>query len=222
MMSRTRLAERILPYYTKGEEIFNMSSHILGGTLALVAMVLCIIRAAFHLNPWGVVASCLYGVSMICLYTMSSIYHGLRPGTAKKVFQIIDHCTIYFMIAGSYMPFVFCVIRPQSVVVCWIIFAVEWGLAILAAALTAVDLESTKRLSMLCYIGMGWTIVIFYKYLAAGLDPKGIFLLVTGGVLYTVGAVIFGLKRRYAHNVFHVFVVLGSIAHFFAIIFYVL
>lgn len=220
-MFRTKLAERTLPSYTKGEEIFNMVSHIVGGGLAVVALVLCIIMAAVHHNPWGVVASCIYGVTMIALYTMSSIYHGLRPGTAKKVFQIIDHCTIYFMIAGSYMPVVFCTIREQSLAVCWIIFGIEWAFVALATTLTAIDLEKTKIFSMLCYIGMGWTIVAFYKYLAA-LDMIGIALLVLGGILYTIGAVIYGFKKKYAHNIFHIFVVLGSIAHFFAIILYVL
>lgn len=221
-MFRTKLSDRILPEYSKGEEIFNMVSHIVGGGLSIIAMVLCIIVSALHHNPWGVVASCIYGVTMISLYTMSSIYHGLRPGTAKKVFQIIDHCTIYFMIAGSYMPFIFCTIREQSPVVCWIIFGIEWILVAIATTLTAIDLERTKKLSMICYIGMGWTIIFFYKYLAAGLAVPGIVLLVLGGILYTLGAVIYSFKRKYAHNIFHIFVVLGSIAHFFSVIIYVL
>lgn len=221
-MFRTKLSDRILPEYSKGEEIFNMVSHIVGGGLSIIAMVLCIIVSALHHNPWGIVASCIYGVTMISLYTMSSIYHGLRPGTAKKVFQIIDHCTIYFMIAGSYMPFIFCTIREQSPAVCWIIFGIEWILVAIATTLTAIDLERTKKLSMICYIGMGWTIIFFYKYLAAGLAVPGIVLLVLGGVLYTLGAVIYSFKRKYAHNIFHIFVVLGSIAHFFSVIIYVL
>lgn len=221
-MTRTKLADRVLPDYSKGEEIFNMVSHIVGGALSVAALVLCIIMAAVHHNPWGVVASCIYGITMISLYTMSSIYHGLRPGTAKKVFQIIDHCTIYFMIAGSYMPIIFCTIREVSAAVCWIIFGIEWTLVAIASALTAIDLESTKRLSMICYIGMGWTIIFFYKYLVSNIETMGLILLVAGGLLYTIGAVIYGFKRRYAHNIFHVFVVLGSIAHFFAIILYVL
>lgn len=221
-MFRTKLADRVLPDYSKGEEIFNMVSHIVGGAFSIVAMVLCIIVAALHHNPWGVVASCIYGVTMIALYTMSSIYHGLRAGTAKKVFQIIDHCTIYFMIAGSYMPFIFCAIREQSPVICWIIFGIEWTLVAIATTLTAIDIKKTKKLSMICYIGMGWTMVLFYKYLVQSLESTGILLLVLGGVLYTIGAIIYGFKRKYAHNIFHVFVVLGSIAHFFSIILYVL
>lgn len=221
-MTRTKLADRVLPQYSKGEEIFNMVSHIVGGALSIAAMVLCIIVAALHHDPWGVVSSCIYGVTMIALYTMSSIYHGLRPGTAKKVFQIIDHCTIYFMIAGSYMPFIFCTIREQNLAACWIIFGIEWALVAIATTLTAIDLEKTKKLSMLCYIGMGWAIIFFYKDLAAGLAKPGLILLVTAGVLYTLGAVIYSFKRKYAHNIFHVFVVLGSIAHFFSVILYVL
>ncbi len=221
-MFRTKLADRVLPAYTKGEEIFNMVSHIVGGGLSIIAMVLCIIVAALHHNPWGVVASCIYGVTMICLYTMSSIYHGLRPRTAKKVFQIIDHCTIYFMIAGSYMPYVFCTIREQNIWACWIIFAVEWILVAIATALTAIDLEKTKKMSMVCYIGMGWAVIFFYKDLAAGLDLPGLILLITAGILYTLGAVIYGFRKKYAHNIFHIFVVLGSIAHFFSVILYVL
>lgn len=221
-MQRIKLADRQLPAYTKGEEIFHMVSHIVGGAFSIFALVMCIIVAALHKNPWGVVASCIYGVTMLTLYTISSIYHGLKSGTDKKVLQVIDHCTIYFMIAGSYMPFIFCTIREESTFVCWLIFVIEWGLVALATTLTAIDLEKTKAFSMICYIGMGWTIILFYKYLFANLEPTGIFLLVLSGVLYTVGAVIFSFKRKYAHSIFHIFIVLGSISHFLSVIFYVL
>lgn len=111
-MKRIKLSERILPKYTKGEEIFNMTSHIVGAVLGVVALVLCIIFSAVHHNPYGVVASSIYGVTMITLYTMSSIYHGLKPdSTAKKVFQVLDHCSIFLLIAGSYTPFALCTLR---------------------------------------------------------------------------------------------------------------
>ena len=111
-MKRTKLDERILPTYTKGEEIFNMTSHIVGGVLGIVALVLCVIFAAVHHNPYGVVASSIFGVTMILLYTMSSIYHGLKPNSkAKKVFQVLDHCSIFLLIAGSYTPFALCTLR---------------------------------------------------------------------------------------------------------------
>ena len=114
-MKRTRLEDRKLPIYTKGEEIFNMTSHIVGGALGLVALVLCVIFAAIHHNAYGVVASSIFGVTMILLYTMSSIYHGLKPNTkAKKVFQVLDHCSIFLLIAGSYTPFSLCTLREYN------------------------------------------------------------------------------------------------------------
>ncbi len=221
-MMRTKLADRELPQYSKGEEIFNMVSHIVGGALSIIALVLCIVVAALHHNGYGVIASVIYGVTMISLYTMSSIYHGLHPCTGKKVMQIIDHCTIYFMIAGSYMPVVFCQIREKSTALCWIIFAIEWGLVAIATTLTAIDLKKYKVFSMICYIGMGWIIIFFIKLLIETISMAGIILFLIGGILYTIGAVIYGFKRKYAHCIFHIFVILGSIAHFFAIILYVL
>lgn len=114
-MKRIKLEDRVLPTYTKGEEIFNMTSHIVGGALGVVALVLCIIFSALHHNTYGVVSSSIYGATMILLYTMSSIYHGLRPNTkAKKVFQILDHCSIFLLIAGSYTPFTLCTLREAS------------------------------------------------------------------------------------------------------------
>ena len=114
-MKRTKLQDRILPTYTKGEEIFNMTSHIVGGALGIVALVLCIVFAAIHHNPYGVIASSIYGVTMIILYTMSSIYHGLSPKRkAKKVFQVLDHCSIFLLIAGSYTPFALCTLREYN------------------------------------------------------------------------------------------------------------
>lgn len=111
-MKRIKLSDRILPKYTKGEEIFNMTTHIVGGAMGIVALVLCIIFAAIHHNGYGVVASSIYGTTMILLYTMSSVYHGLKPNTtAKKVFQILDHCSIFLLIAGSYTPFALCTLR---------------------------------------------------------------------------------------------------------------
>ena len=111
-MERTKLDDRVLPNYTKGEEIFNMTSHIVGGAIGIVALVLCVVFAAIHHNPYGVVSSTIYGTTMIVLYTMSSIYHGLKPNRkAKKVFQVLDHCSIFLLIAGSYTPFALCTLR---------------------------------------------------------------------------------------------------------------
>ena len=133
-MDRIKLSDRILPTYSKGEEIFNMVSHIVGGALGVVALVLCVIFSALHHNVYGVVASSIYGTSLILLYTMSSIYHGLNPDTktrTKKIFQIFDHCSIFILIAGSYTPFSLCTLREYNSATGWTIFGVVWGLAIL-------------------------------------------------------------------------------------------
>ena len=114
-MQRIKLKDRVLPTYTKGEEIFNMTSHIVGAVLGVVATVLCIVFAAIKGNVYGIISGSIYGVTMIALYTMSSIYHGLSPKfTSKKVFQVLDHCSIFLLIAGSYTPFALCTIRQQD------------------------------------------------------------------------------------------------------------
>lgn len=223
-MKRTKLADRLLPNYTKGEEITNMISHILGGALGVIALVLCVVFSALHRNPWGVVGSAIYGASLILLYTTSSIYHGLRPGMGKKVFQVLDHCTIYFLIGGTYTPILFCSIRPVSPAWAWIIFSIVWGLAAMAAVFTAIDLKKYSKLSMICYIGMGWSILLAAKTAIQAIPTPGLLWLLFGGISYTVGAVFYGLgkKHKYVHSVFHFFVLLGSIMQFICIFFYVI
>lgn len=130
-MARTKLADRIIPTYSRGEEITNMVSHILGGTLGIVATVLCVIFAAINKNVYGVVSGSIFGFSLIMLYTMSSIYHGLKEGKAKKVFQVLDHCSIFLLIAGSYTPFCLCTLREYNTALGWTIFGIIWGFAIL-------------------------------------------------------------------------------------------
>ena len=223
-MTRTPLSLRPLPDYTRGEEIFNFVSHIVGGALGVVALILSVLRSAFVGDAWAVVGSAIYGASLITLYSMSSIYHALKPPAAKKVFQVLDHCTIYFLIAGTYTPILFSAIREFSPLWCWVIFGIEWGLTALAVTLTAIDLKKYSVLSMICYIGMGWCIIIATPTLLKAISPEGFWWLLAGGISYTVGAVFygFGKKCRYIHSVFHLFVVLGSILQFISIFFYVL
>lgn len=223
-MVRQKLADRVLPDYTKGEEIFNMVSHIVGGAAGIVALVLCVIFAALHKNVYGVVGSSIYGASMIILYTMSSIYHGLSSEKkAKKVFQVIDHCSIFLLIAGSYTPIALCTLREFDPVTAWIIFGTVWGAAILGITLNAIDIKAFSLFSAFCYILMGWAIVFAYKALPYLIENGGMWLLVSGGISYTIGAVFYYLfkKRRYMHSVFHLFVVAGSVLQMFYIMFYV-
>lgn len=221
---RTKLRDRQLPSYTKGEEIFNMVSHIVGGSIGIAATVLLIVFSAIKGNAYSVVSSAIFGSTMIILYTMSSIYHGLRPNLAKKVFQIIDHCAIYLLIAGTYTPFSLCTLREYKTSLGWTVFSIIWGLAILGITLNAIDLKTFKIVSMVLYIGMGWCIVFTGKLIFQLLGSVGFSLLLAGGVSYTIGAVLygFGKKVKYFHSVFHLFVVAGSILHFFCIFFYVI
>ena len=202
----------------------NMITHIVGGGLGVLALILCVTFSALHRNPWGVVGSAVYGASLILLYTSSSIYHGLRPGMGKKVMQVIDHCTIYFLIGGTYTPILFCSIRPVSAAWAWTLFGIVWGLAALAATLTAIDLKKYETFSMVCYIGMGWSILLAAQIAIQAMPLPGLLWCLAGGVAYTVGAVLYGLgkKRRYMHSVFHIFVVAGSIMQFICIFGYVI
>lgn len=224
-MKRTKLRDRILPKYTKGEEIFNMTSHIVGGALVIVALVLCVVFAAVHGNGYGVVSGAIYGVTMVILYTMSSIYHGLNPKRkAKKVFQVLDHCSIYLLIAGSYTPFALCTLREYSTALGWTIFGVIWFVAILGIILNSIDIKKFRVFSMICYLVMGWCIVFKINLLPELLGTAGFVLLLLGGLAYTIGAILYGLgkKHKYMHSVFHLFILLGSLLQFFTILLYVM
>lgn len=221
---RTKLMDRKLPNYSRGEEIFNMVSHIVGGAIGVVVLVLCVIFSAIHKNVYGIISSSIYGFTMILLYTMSSIYHGLKNGRAKRIFQILDHCTIYFLIAGTYTPIALCSIRAINPVVGWTIFGVEWGLTFFSVTFTAIDLKKYQTFSLISYIVMGWAVVFVYKIVIEAMTINGIILLLLGGILYTAGSVLYviGKKKKYMHNIFHIFVILGSVFQFFAIFFYVI
>lgn len=224
-MKRTKLKDRILPTYTKGEEIFNMTSHIVGAVLGIVAIVLCIVFAAVHGNVYGVVSAAIYGVTMIILYTMSSIYHGLSPQiNSKKVFQVLDHCSIFLLIAGSYTPFALCSIREKDALAGWMIFGVIWLFAVLGIVLNSIDIKKFKVFSMICYLLMGWCIIVKGNLLPELLTLPGFILLLAGGVAYTIGAVIYALgkKHKYSHSIFHLFILLGSFLHFLCILLYVM
>lgn len=224
-MKRETLAERILPDYTKGEEIFNMVTHIVGGAIGIVALVLCVIFSALHKNVYGVVSSAIYGASMIILYTCSSVYHGLSPKLkAKKVFQVIDHCSIFILIAGTYTPICLTVLREFNTALGWTLFAIVWAAAILGITLNAIDLKKYKTFSAICYLVMGWCIVGAWKALPYLREIGGLSFLLLGGIAYTVGAgfYYFLKKKRYMHSVFHIFVVLGSLLHMFYILFYII
>jgi hemolysin III len=221
---RTPLAERILPDYTRGEELMNMITHIIGGAVGLLILIGSVLIGAKHRDPWAITSGSIYGFMTCCLFVISSVYHGLPDGMGKRVMQVIDHCTIYFMIAGTYTPVLLVGIRQVSPAAAWIVFGVEWGCAMLAATLTAIDLKKYKAFSMVCYLAMGWAIVAIVKMTIECMTWSGFWWLLAGGICYTVGAVLYGLgkKHRYVHGVFHLFVNAGSFLQAVAILRYVL
>lgn len=224
-MRRTKLVDRILPTYTKGEEIFNMVSHIVGGVAGIVTIVLSSVFGAIRGNAYGVVSGVIFGVSMLFLYTMSSLYHGLKPNSnSKKVFQILDHCAIFVLIAGSYTPFALCTLREYSTALGWVIFGVIWGFAILGITLNSIDLKKYKKFSMICYLAMGWCIIVRGDLLPQLLGIPGFALLLAGGLVYTLGAVLYGVgkKHKYVHSIFHICVFLGNLLHVLCVLLYVI
>lgn len=202
----------------------NTITHAAGSLLGIAALVLCVIQAAARGNGYGVVSAVIYGAAMTAMFTISSVYHGLQPNMAKKVMQVIDHCTIYFLIAGTYTVIVLSAIRPVYPVLGWGLFFFEWILAVIATTLTAIDLKEYEVFSMICYIGMGWAVIPFAKKIYAVMSPVGFLLLLSGGIAYTIGAVLYGLggRKKWMHSVFHIFVILGALLQFFSVLFYAL
>ena len=223
-MKRTPISQRVLPNYTRGEEIANMTTHIVGGGFGILLLFVTVIVSAFHHNVWGIIGSFIYGFSMIALYTVSSVYHGLKPCFAKKVMQVIDHCTIYLLIVGTYTPILLSAMRPVYPVLSWIVLGAEWFLAGVAATFTAIDHNKYKKLSMVFYILMGWFIVICFKQTVEVLTVSGMLWILFGGISYTIGAVLYGIGKKHPvlHTVFHIFVVIGTLLQAIGIIFYVL
>ena len=223
-MKRIKLTDRHLPDYTKGEETMNMVTHIAGGGFSILIALLCILKAVLWGDGYDIAGAAIYGGAMICLYTMSSVYHGLRPSTGKKVLQVLDHCTIYFLIAGTYTPIALSAFRPAYPAIGWGLVIFQWTLTALAVTLTAIDLKKYNVFSMICYIGMGWAVAPFLKQATQVLTLPGFLFLLWGGIAYTLGAILYGIgsKKRWFHSVFHIFVVLGSVLQAICILFYAL
>ncbi len=206
--------------YTVGEEIFNSVSHGVGAVLSIAALVLLVVFAVLYSDGYGLAGAIIYGISLILLYTMSMVYHIVQNKAAKKILRIFDHCSIFILIAGTYTPYLLVTLRG---VLGWVIFGIIWGVTLIGVILNAISLEKFKKLSLICYIAMGWGVVLSIKPMAQNLALGGIVLLVAGGVVYTAGVVFYVLKKyRYMHSVWHLFVLAGSVCHYFSILLYVL
>ncbi|SEP96681.1 hemolysin III [Lachnospiraceae bacterium RM5] len=218
----SRLERKIpIPDYTLGEELLNAITHGLGGALGIAGLVLMLVKGYSGGSTLSIVSAWVFGVSLVILYTMSCLYHALKPGDAKRVMRIFDHCTIFLLIAGSYTPFTLISLKGR---VGWSLFGVIWGMAVLGIVFNAIDMERFTKLSMVCYLTMGWAILFAFKPLLSVIPHNAFLLLLIGGISYTVGAVIFGIgsKVKYMHSLWHLFVMAGSILHFFCIYYYVI
>jgi len=213
-----------MPRYTKGEELFNMITHIVGGGLGVVALLFCVIVAAYNQNMWGVVTGLVYGFSVVILFTMSSIYHGLRAGLPKKVFRILDHCTIYVLIAGTYTPILLTHFREAYPTDAWVLFGILWGIAAIGIALNAIDLKRFIVFSVVCYLAMGWAAIFRINQLISVLGQPFFILILLGGIFYTIGVAFYavGKHKKYMHSIFHLFVIVASILHSVAIAVFVM
>lgn len=212
---------KFIPSYTLGEELVSSISHGLGALFGVFALVLCILKSVFFGSAIEIVASAIYGATLIILYTMSTIYHALKVNRAKVIFRILDHCSIYLLIAGTYTPYTLVGLHGA---LGWSLFGVVWGAAILGIVLNAINLERFKVFSMICYLCMGWVIIFAIRPLLAVLPWDGFLLLLAGGLAYTIGAIVygFGKKAHYIHSIWHLFVLAGSILHFLSIYLYLL
>ena len=207
-------------YYAIGEEIASSITHGIGAALSIAGLVILVVLAARQNDVWRIVSFSIYGATMIMLYMMSTLYHAIQHRGAKKVFRVLDHSSIYLLIAGTYTPFMLVSLRGGWG---WSIFGVIWALAITGIVFKAIFIERMKKLSLVVYILMGWLIVIALEPLMHNIHPNGLYWLGGGGLCYTGGAVFYKMKSvKYTHAVWHLFVLGGSICHFFAIYLYVL
>lgn len=218
-MAKDKKKEIELPDYTLGEELVSGISHGAGAALSVVALVLCLVKASGH-GGFSIVSSCIYACMSFIAYMMSCLYHSLARNRAKKVFRIFDHCSIFLLIAGSYTPFT---LGPLRGPIGWTLFGVVWGLAIVGIVFDSIDLEKFNKPALLVYLLMGWCIVVAFPTLTKSVSAEGIRLLLAGGVVFTVGAIIYAIGNiRYMHSIWHFFVLGGSILQFFSIYLYVI
>ena len=202
--------------YTLGEEIFSSVSHGVGACLSIAGTVVLLVFSVIYGNALAVVSSAIYGASLIILYTMSTLYHSFTNERVKHFFHIMDHNTIFLLIAGTYTPITLYILGG---VTGWILFSVVWVASIIGITLNSINMEKAKIPSLICYIATGWVIIFAIKPLIAKVPFLSALFLVLGGVIYTVGVVFYVIKKvKYFHPIWHIFTVLGSAFHYFSIL----
>ena len=215
MKNTNAAAIDITKRYTLGEEIFNSVSHGVGGLLGVAGTAVLIVLAALRADAWAVVSAAVYGFSLILLYTMSTLYHAITNRRAKSFFRIMDHDTIFFLIAGTYTPIT---LIPLRGAVGWVLFGVIWGAAVIGVVMNSIDLEKFRKPSVVCYALMGWAVIFAVKPLIAHCAPLTLWFLLIGGLCYSIGIIFYAMKsKRYFHSVWHLFTIAGSAFHYFSV-----
>ena len=212
--------ERCTPiYYSVKEEIFSAIAHGVGALFGVYALIHMIIVSAKWGDAWAVVASALYGASLIILYTISTLSHALTNRAAKKVFRILDHATIFLLIAGTYTPVTLITLSGGWG---WAIFGFQWGLAALGIVLGSIFLDRFNKISSIIYLPMGWAIIVAAYPMVQKMDPAGLIYMLGGGLFYSAGIALYRMRGPYTHFLMHLFTLLGSLLQFVSIIEYVL
>jgi hemolysin III len=209
-----------IEHYSPTEEKINIASHAFGFVLSVVALVLLVVHASRHGNAWHIVSFSIFGASLVILYAASTIYHSAKNPVVRSRLRIVDHATIYILIAGTYTPFTLVTLGGF---VGWTIFGITWGMALIGIILKIFFTGKHDLISTLMYVFMGWIIVFAIEPLVHNLSSNGLFWLVAGGISYTVGAALYSIdKIKFNHAIFHMFVLVGSACHFISVYFYVL
>ncbi len=212
--------EMIQNRYSVGEEIVNTATHGVGILLSIAALTVLVAFSSLNGDVWHIASTSIYGTTLILLYTASSLYHAIPYSKAKQVLRRLDHAAIFFLIAGTYTPFVLVNLRgPWG----WTLFGLVWGIAIPGVLLELVSRKRYKRLSLSLYLGLGWLVLIAIKPMLVSVETNGLILLLTGGLCYSLGVIFYVWKRlTYNHAIWHLFVLAGSALHFFSVLFYVI
>jgi len=207
-------------YYSPKEEKINIISHAIGFILSIVALVFLVTHATLHGDVWHNVSFSIFGASLIILYAASTFYHSTKQSELRNRLKIIDHASIYILIAGTYTPFTLVTLNSA---IGWVIFGISWGLALTGIILKLFFTGKYNLISTIMYVSMGWVIVFAIKPLINNLPLEGLLWLFAGGISYTIGAIIYSIKKiKFNHAIFHMFVLIGSFCHFISVFSYVL
>lgn len=219
-VERSENPQKVIRAYTLGEEIANSVIHGLGIGLGVAALTILVAFAALAGGGYKLAGAIVFGIALVLEYTASTLYHSFPQPRVKHIFKILDHAGIYVLIAGTYTPFCLVTLRGSSG---WWLFGIVWSLAVIGISTEAFWAYRPRWLSAAVYLGMGWLVVVALRPLTEGLDPAGLWLLVAGGLCYTVGTIFYVLKKvPYMHAVWHVWVLAGSVCHFLAVLLYVI